>query len=420
MISDFNFAIVHSYHDFFCPDILRVMKFSSLNLYILAAICQTSGSSGAAMLAPFYMNAHGYSVALAGIPLVANGLGRVCFDILSGILATYFSPGPLLVIAMTLGLATSIAGYAFIRVMPVFLGAWIVFGLTEAMFALSIRKIGFDQSAPERQGRVQGQMASALGIGFALGPVLGGFVGKWLGPDGLFLLYGVPQCIGMVFIFYAGAHRYRRTERGRAPNLWREGRLLLRKLPFLASCLAICQSFVFLVGVTRVAFPFFAVNARGMSLDAVGTLVSISRLTDTLGRFAGGWLCDRIRSTQVILLGVALGIPMLLLQIYGHGFVTLLIPLAITTMGFGFTNVGATTFALQSATQGSKELGLGLSRASSSLGNMLGPLVAGILVQNAGYDGSFRLMALISSIVLLLTWGGLKREPAGTASSSGR
>ena len=372
------------------------------------------------MLAPFFMNAHGYSVALAGIPLVANGVGRVSFDVLSGILATYFSPGPLLIIAMVLGLATCITGYAFISVMPVFLVAWILLGLTEAMFALSLRKIGFDQSVPGRQGRVQGQMASALGIGFTLGPVLGGFVGKWLGPDGLFILYAVPQSIGMMFILLAGAHRYRRTDRGRSPNLWREGRLLLRKVPFLASCLAVCQSFLFLVGVTRVAFPFFAVNVRGMSLDAVGTMVSISRLTDTLGRFAGGWLCDRIKSAQVILLGVALGIPMLSLQVYGHRFVTLLIPLAITTMGFGFTNVGATTFALQSASQGSKELSLGISRASTSLGNMLGPLVAGVLVESAGYQGSFQAMALISIVVLLLTWYGLKRQPAGTVSDSDR
>jgi predicted MFS family arabinose efflux permease len=48
------------------------------------------------MLAPFFMKAHGYSVALAGIPLVANGIGRVCSDLLSGVMATYFSAAPLL------------------------------------------------------------------------------------------------------------------------------------------------------------------------------------------------------------------------------------------------------------------------------------------------------------------------------------
>ena len=165
------------------------------------------------MLAPFFMKAHGYSIALAGIPLAANGIGRVSSDLLSGIMATYFSAGALLIAATAIGLATSAVGYLFLDTMPVFVGVWILFGLTEAMFALALRKIGFDQSAPERQGRVQGQMASALGIGFTLGPLLGGFVGKWLGPDGLFFLYSVPQFFGLLFILVAGAQRYRKTVR---------------------------------------------------------------------------------------------------------------------------------------------------------------------------------------------------------------
>ena len=52
------------------------MKLPPITLYVLAAICQTAGSSGAAMLAPFFMKAHGYSVALAGIPLVAMASGE--------------------------------------------------------------------------------------------------------------------------------------------------------------------------------------------------------------------------------------------------------------------------------------------------------------------------------------------------------
>jgi predicted MFS family arabinose efflux permease len=385
------------------------MKLSPITYYVLAAICQTAGSSGAAMLAPFFMKAHGYSIAVAGIPLVANGIGRVSSDLLSGIMATYFSAGALLIAATAIAIATSAVGYLFLDTMPVFVGVWILFGLTEAMFALALRKIGFDQAAPERQGRVQGQMASALGIGFILGPLLGGFVGKWLGPDGLFFLYSVPQIFGLLFIFLAGAQRYRKTIRQSSQPLWREGIILLRKAPFLASCLAICQSFLFLTGVTRVAFPFLVTNHVGLSLEAVGIMVSVSRLTDTLGRFSGGWLCDRINSSRVILLGVALGIPMFFLQVYGSGFLTLLIPLAVMTTGFGFTNVGATTFALQSASKTTKELSLGISRASTSVGQTVGPLLCGALIEGMGFDRGFQAMALISSVVLALTWYGLKR-----------
>src|ERR1700740_598211 len=173
------------------------MKLSSTTYYVLAAICQTAGSSGAAMLGPFFMNEHGYSVALAGLPLVANGIGRVCSDLLSGVMATYFSAGVLLIAATVLGLATSAMGYLFLDNMSVFTAAWIIFGLTEAIVALSIRKSGFDQSAPERQGRVQGQMASALGIGFTLGPLLGGLVGKRLRPGGVFFFFSGPHNFGI-------------------------------------------------------------------------------------------------------------------------------------------------------------------------------------------------------------------------------
>jgi MFS family permease len=164
--------------------------------------------------------------------------------------------------------------------------------------------------------------------------------------------------------------------------------------------------------VTRVAFPFLAVHRRGIGLDVVGTIVSISRLTDTLGRFGGGLLADQIKAYRVILLGVAIGIPMFVLQVIGSGFITLLVPLALMTLGFGLTNVGATTFALQFAPPSAKGLSLGLSRASTSLGQMLGPLLCGVLIERLGYEQGFQAMALSSFIVLGITWCGLRREKA--------
>jgi predicted MFS family arabinose efflux permease len=140
-------------------------------------------------------------------------------------------------------------------------------------------------------------------------------------------------------------------------------------------------------------------------------MVSISRLTDTLGRYSGGILADRIKAHRVILLGVAAGVPMFVLQAYGSGFVTLLIPLAVMTLGFGWTNVGSTTFALQSAPAPAKGLALGLSRASTSIGQMIGPLVCGVLIEKMGYEQGFQAMAASSLLVLAITWYGLKKQP---------
>jgi MFS family permease len=100
---------------------------------------------------------------------------------------------------------------------------------------------------------------------------------------------------------------------------------------------------------------------------------------------------------------------MFLVQIYGSGFFTLLLPLAIMTLGFGFTNVGSTTFALQAAPAAAKGLSLGLSRASTSIGQMIGPLVCGVMIEKLGYEHGYQAMALASGLVLVLTWIGLRR-----------
>jgi len=396
------------------------MKLAPLTLISCAAVFEIAGSSGAAMLAPFFMKAHGYSITLASVPLFVNGVGRVCSDLMSGVLASYFSSGVLIVAATLSAIAISILANFFLDYTLVFLGAFTLLGITEAMFALSIRKIAFEQSAPGQQGRAQGQVAAALGIGFSAGPLIGGFVGKVFGPEALFALYALPQLAGLILLFLAGAHRSREVTQEHTVKLWSEGKQLLRQTWFLTTALAIFQSFVMLVGVTRIAFPFLAVHQRGIGLDWVGTMVSISRLTDTFGRYTGGRLCDRITAPRVILLGVGIGVPMFLLQPYGAGALTLILPLAIMTMGFGYTNVGATTFALQSAGSNAKALALGLTRAFTSLGNGLGPLIAGALVQSLGYEMGFHAMAALSAAVFLLAWAGLKRKPAGATAAPDR
>jgi MFS transporter, DHA1 family, multidrug resistance protein len=352
--------------------------------------------------------------------LVVNGAGRVCSDLSSGVLASYFSSGMLIIAASLLGLIISGLSIFFLSSTPVFLTAFTVLGISEAMFALSLRKIAFEKSEPGQQGRAQGQVASALGVGFTIGPLLGGFAGKVFRPEALFMVYALPQLLSLVFLLLGGAHRSRKITQEDSVQLLREGQKLLSCPSFLASCLAIFQSFLFLVGVTRVAFPFLAANQRGLGLDWVGTMVSVSRLTDTLGRYSGGWLCDRISAQRVILLGIVIGIPMFLLQVVGTGVTSLLIPLCVMTMGFGYTNVGATTFALQSASSAGKGLSLGLSRASTSIGQMLGPLLAGFLVERLGYDNGFHTMAAISVVVLFFVWRGLRKSPVGAGIGSDR
>ncbi len=373
----------------------RRIGVSSNLLYALAAICMAAGAIGASMLAPFYMDAKGFPLAVVGMPLLLNGVGALCSDVVSGTLASCFRSSFLLLASVCIAVVTALLGFAFQDSLAVFLVAFAILGLTEAMFSLAIRRIVFVQSTPARQGRAQGQVAAALGLGFALGPTLGGFVGEWWGLDKLFLLVAVPQSAGLLFILLARGHRTEKpVERSPLP-LWRVGTGLLSQRGFLGAMLAIFQSFLCLVGVTRIAFPFLAVR-RGLTLDIIGTMVSISRLADTAGRLGGGWLCDRIGARTVILLGVLVTVPAFVLQVVGHGYLALLLPLCLMTAGFGLSNVGSTTLALQLADDSGKGVALGLIRGGSSMGRTFGPLIAGVLVADLGFHSGFIALGLIS------------------------
>ena len=102
-----------------------------------------AGAIGSAILAPFFMREKGFSIALVGVPLVVNGIGALSSDLISGTLASYFRSSFLLLEATAIAIVTSLLGYVFQDSLSVFLVAFAILGLTEAMFSLAIRRIVF-------------------------------------------------------------------------------------------------------------------------------------------------------------------------------------------------------------------------------------------------------------------------------------
>lgn len=395
------------------------MPRSAVYAYSIVAVLQAAGSSGAATLAPFFMKEQGVGLAMAGLPLTINGLGRISSDLVSGLLATYFRSGALAILALSLALAGALLGLFTKDNVLLFLLVWSVLGFSEAMFALALRKMVFDRSSPERQGRAQGQIAAALGIGFTLGPILAGWIGTRWGIDTLFAVYALPQAAALALLLLTGSGKIGTPAVERRGAVWRETAALLRRPSFLAACGGLFQAFFFLAGVTRVAFPFFAVTRLGLTLDVVGTIVGLSRLADTAGRFLGGWLSDRLGTAPAVQAGILLSIPMFVLELYGSDFITLLLPLAVMTMGFGLANVGGVTCALQTAGNPAKGIALGLARASNSLGTMLGPVTVGLLIQVLDYERGFVAMALTSTAILLAARYGFRADSRNEAPANG-
>ena len=158
------------------------------------------------------------------------------------------------------------------------------------------------QSLPrERYGRGLGVMSLGLGVGVAVGPVIGGLLVDGFGWRAVFL-YRAPLALalGVVAARFLG-----RSLRG-APRCcggWRlstsRGLAVLRPavLAFLAT---FAQFSVWLL------IPFYLVSARAIGASLGGVLFTLSPLGTALAAPLAGWAADRLGTRWPIVIGLGI------------------------------------------------------------------------------------------------------------------
>ena len=164
------------------------------------------------MLAPFFMKAHGYSIAAASMPLVVNGIGRVCSDLtvrrhwraISAPARCSSPPGDVY------RHRDSILAYVFMP-MPVFSRR-----VDHSRHHRSDVRACRSEKSPSSNPNPTNKAASKAkwpppwASAFTLGPLLGGFVGKMFGPQ-VIVRFFTPcrKSSVMISILLGGAHRSR-------------------------------------------------------------------------------------------------------------------------------------------------------------------------------------------------------------------
>ena len=161
------------------------------------------------------------------------------------------------------------------------------------------------QSLPrERYGRGLGVMSLGLGVGVAVGPVIGGLLVDAFGWRAVFL-YRAPLALalGVVATRFLG-----RSLRGAAGEMRRLAlvdiaRLAVLRPAVLAFLATFAQFSVWLL------IPFYLVSARGIGASLGGVLFTLSPLGTALAAPLAGWAADRLGTRWPIVIG--LGMEML-------------------------------------------------------------------------------------------------------------
>ena len=345
---------------------------------------------------PLYASEFGADPLVIGLLLASYSLAQLVFAPVWGRLSDRVGRKPILIVtlvgsavgSLVLGLAGSVA--------ILFVGR-IVDGVSGASVAVA-RAVVADTADEAERPRLMGLLGAAFGIGFVLGPALGGLAG----------LFGhrVPFLIAAAIAAINALVTWRRLPetRPRTSVVTQTGLRTLRDLGNEVASL-IVLSFVAVAAFSLFETTFALLAAERLALTSPEVSVVFALVGVVLVATQAGLVGPMSRRfSELALIGIGLGLNV-------GGFLAVALATSWIQLGPGLVLLavgqGMTTPAISSAIAGRAPAGragavLGVHQSAGGLARVIGPIVGGVLFAvGAAMPYLMAALATLAALVLL-------------------
>ncbi len=359
-------------------------------------------------LLPFYAEEYGAGPFQVGVLFAAYSLAQAVGAPLLGRLSDYRGRRPVLLGALLVNVAALLL-FAVARDFTTLLLARCLSGLAAANFAIAQAYVA-DVTPPEKRAAGLGLLGAALGLGFVLGPALGGLlslkshVAVPVGAaaltlfDVLLVAWKLPESRG-VQQPGAASRRFEAPWTGLTRAPWAVTGLVA--LYFLVT-------FAFAGMETTLALYCerrfdFGVAETSWLMVFIGVIIVIVQ-GGLIGR-----LTTRFGEANLVLAGLAI----MVLGMFGFPLAPTVLLLTLATallaLGSGLHNPSLHSLISRQTSAADQGANLGLTRSSGSLARGLGPLLAGWLFEQHTPATPFFVAALLLAVALLAAFPLVRR-----------
>ncbi len=365
----------------------------------IAIFISTLGVGVISPLLSVYAEDMGATGLWIGLIFSAFSISRLIFLPYIGRLADRSGRRTLLLVGMLLYTLISF-GYVFSNSVESLIVTRLLHGFASAMvFPVAMAYVG-DMAKKGFEGRTIGSYNTALFMGLAFGPVLGGFLSQSYGMHNAFYAMTTMSLISLVliFLFLPESHGKRKVGSSFASmirNKTAKGMFLMQLVRTTGR--GMLMSFV----------PLYAYSL-GLSLSEIGLILFVELFFAAILQKAFGHLSDRHSRTKIVAIGTVFSGITLFLFPLGRGFLELL--LLSAAMGVGDAIVMSALTAMSVSLGRIYGMGAvaGVFNSVMSAGFVVAPILAGFVMDALGVSSVFYIGAAISIFSIVLFYWVLK------------
>jgi len=361
------------------PQEQRSFTLSSLTFSVYVPTLLFSIGQGAVLpIIPLFALELGASTAVAGFVVGMRGLGLMLFDVPGGVAVSRFGDKGVMVlgtamvavVAIGASLSTSVAVLALL--MLIMGGGWAFWQLARLAYVTEVIPI-------EQRGRALSLVGGAHRLGLFLGPILGGFLGKYYGLESAFYAQaamGLAASTMMFIVVQQSSGADDLTGHGIGGRL--VATVVEHRRVFLTAGCAVIALQVLRQG-RQVFLPLWG-DAIGLDVAQIGLVYGISSFLDAGLFYPIGYVMDRWgRKWAAVPSLLTLAIGLLILpattEVYGYSLVAML-----TGIGNGFGAGIVQVLGADFAPAERRGEFLGVWRLIGDVGNAGGPFVVSFIV----------------------------------------
>lgn len=378
------------------------------------------GMGLASPILPLYAREFSLNITMVGFIVTMFAASRAVMDIPSGRISDVFGrrptliAGPILLAAGSFGcgLATDFWQLLICRAVQ---GAGSGLFTTAAMVMLA------DISTVTNRGFNMSVYQGFLWVGFGLGPFLGGLIGQHFGMRAVFHVYGVLSLLSAAWAYVRLPEtRLKPDPDERVPDkigghvavTVKQLKELLTDVNFMLICLVSVVLFMMSNGSRNQIFPLMASDRLQISASEIGIALSIVAGINVVFMFISGRLSDTMGRKPLILPGCILVSISLVMIAFSYSYWFLILSCVVMGIGVGIAGAIPAAYVADILTSENQSTGLGIFRALSDIGMMVGPILLGWLADIQGYNFSLYIGAGVIALSAIIYQAFAREHPA--------